>query len=301
MKNYILEYWEKIQSGEIQACRRLKQQYQKLVDELENPRDPWVFDLEKANRPIEFIERFCKHSKGKWAGKPVRLELFQKAKLQAVYGFVHRETGLRRAREVLTIVGRKNGKSTEKAALGNYMLVADGEGGAEVYSVAPLALDTPILTTHGWTTMGELRVGDQVFSEDGRPTTVTYLSPIVLRKTYRVRFDGGSELIATDNHLWTVEKRYKPRRDASQKYKTVTVSTEEIARSVTFGGRPRYRIKVAAPLRFDQKPLPIDPYVLGVWLGDGRNNRGSIVIDEGDFEIIREIEKRGYKFSPHYS
>jgi len=134
--NYILEYWEKIQSGEIQACRRLKQQYQKLVDEIEHPRDPWVFDIEKANRPIEFIERFCKHSKGKWAGKPVRLELFQKAKLQAVYGFVHRETGLRRAREVLTIVGRKNGKSTEKAALGNYMLVADGEGGTEVYSVA---------------------------------------------------------------------------------------------------------------------------------------------------------------------
>lgn len=136
MKNYILEYWEKIQSGEIKACRRLKQQYQKLVDELENPREPWGFDLEKANRPIEFIERFCKHSKGKWAGKPVRLELFQKAKIQAVYGFVHRETRFRRAREVLTIVGRKNGKSTEKAALGNYMLVADGEGGAEVYSVA---------------------------------------------------------------------------------------------------------------------------------------------------------------------
>src|SRR5690606_41020550 len=65
--NYILEYWEKIQSGEIQACRRLKQQYQQLVDEIEHPRDPWVFDIEKANRPIEFIERFCKHSKGKWA------------------------------------------------------------------------------------------------------------------------------------------------------------------------------------------------------------------------------------------
>lgn len=136
MKNYILEYWNKIQSGEIQACRRLKQQYQKLVDELHNPRDPWVFDLEKASRPIEFIERFCKHSKGKWIGKPFRLELFQKAKIQAVYGFVHKETGLRRFREVFTLVARKNGKSTEKAATGVYMLVGDGEGGAEVYSVA---------------------------------------------------------------------------------------------------------------------------------------------------------------------
>lgn len=141
MTNYILEYWSKIQSGEIQACRRLKQQYQKLVDEIHNPRAPWFFDLEKANRPIEFIENFCKHSKGKWIGKPVKLELFQKAKIQAVYGFVHKETGLRRYREVFTLVGRKNGKSTEKAATGVYMLVGDGEGGAEVYSVAKICGD----------------------------------------------------------------------------------------------------------------------------------------------------------------
>lgn len=136
MENYIRIYWGKIQSSEIVACKRLRQQYQKLIDELDNPRDPWVFDLEKANQPIEFIERFCKHSKGKWIGKPVKLELFQKAKIQAVYGFVHKGTGLRRCREAFTLVARKNGKSTEKAATGNYMLVGDGEGGAEVYSVA---------------------------------------------------------------------------------------------------------------------------------------------------------------------
>jgi len=136
MKNYILEYWDKIQKGEIVACRRLKQQYQKLVDELNNPKGPWVFDIERANQPIEFIERFCKHSKSKWIGKPVKLELFQKAQLQAIYGFVHKETGLRRCREVFTLVGRKNGKSTLKAATGIYMMVGDGEGGSEVYSLA---------------------------------------------------------------------------------------------------------------------------------------------------------------------
>ena len=135
-KTYIEEYWQQIQSGKIVACKRTIQQYEKLIDELQRPRDSWVFDLDKANQPIEFIERFCKHSKGKWIGKPVRLELFQKAKIQAVYGFVHKDTGLRRCREVFTCVGRKNGKSTEKAATGNYMLVGDGEGGSEVYSVA---------------------------------------------------------------------------------------------------------------------------------------------------------------------
>lgn len=134
--NYILEYWNKIQSGEIVACKRLIQQYQKLVDELDHPRDPWVFDIERANRPIEFIETFCRHSKGKWSGQPVRLELFQKAMLQAIYGFVDKENGLRRYREVFVLVGRKNGKSTLMSALGLYMMVGDGEGGAEVQCVA---------------------------------------------------------------------------------------------------------------------------------------------------------------------
>lgn len=134
--NYIIEYWQKIESGEIQACRRLKQQYLKIIDEINHPRDPWIFDIDKANRPIEFIERFCKHSKGKWIGKGVTLELFQKAKMQAVYGFVHKDTGFRRAREVFTLVGRKNGKSTEKAATGLYMMVGDGEGGSEAYAIA---------------------------------------------------------------------------------------------------------------------------------------------------------------------
>lgn len=134
--NYIREYWAKIQSGEIAACRRLKQQYQRLIDELDSPRDPWVFDIEAANRPIEFVEHFCRHSKGKWLGQPVRLELWQKAMLQAVFGFVHKETGFRKCREFLILVGRKNGKSTLLAALGLFMLVADGEGGPEIYCVA---------------------------------------------------------------------------------------------------------------------------------------------------------------------
>lgn len=136
MRNYIFEYWEKIERGEIAACKRLKQQYKKLVDEIKNPREPWIFNLEKASRPIEFIEKFCKHSKGKWAGQPVKLELFQKAMIQAIYGFVHKETGLRRCREVFILLGRKNGKSTLMSALGLYMLVGDGEGGAETYTVA---------------------------------------------------------------------------------------------------------------------------------------------------------------------
>ena len=134
--NYILQYWDRIQSGEVVVSRRVRQQYQKIVDELQHPRDPWVFDLEKATAPIEFIEKFCRQSKGQWIGQPLRLELWQKAMLQAVFGFVHRETGYRRCREFVLLVGRKNGKSTLLAGIGLYMLVGDGEGGAEVFCVA---------------------------------------------------------------------------------------------------------------------------------------------------------------------
>lgn len=134
--NYIRQYWEEIESGRIAVSKRVRQQYRMLAAELDAPRPPWVFDEEKANRPIEFIERFCKQSKGKWIGKEIKLELFQKAKFQAIFGFVHAETGLRRCREVFTVEGRKNGKSCETSGIGIHMLINDGEGGPQVCCVA---------------------------------------------------------------------------------------------------------------------------------------------------------------------
>lgn len=133
--NYIKQYNDLLERGEIPACRRIKAVYARLAKECDTP-GRYVFDEEKASRPIAFIERFCRHSKGEWAGKPVSLELFQKAFIQALFGFVDAQTGLRRYREAFFLVGRKNGKSTLLAGLALYMLIADGEGGAEVYSTA---------------------------------------------------------------------------------------------------------------------------------------------------------------------
>ncbi len=132
--NYILTYYNLITSGKITVCKRLLRQYEKIVYDLNNP-GKYHFDLKKANRPIEFIEKFCKHSKGQWAGKPVILDLWQKAMIQCIFGFVD-DNGLRRYREVFVIVARKNGKSTLLSAIGLYMLFADGEGGAQVCCVA---------------------------------------------------------------------------------------------------------------------------------------------------------------------
>lgn len=132
---YIEEYYQKILSGEINACHRIKQVYKKLVSDLYNPKGNWVFDLELANKPIIFIETFCKQAQGSM-GTTLKLELFQKAKLQAIFGFVDKNTKLRKYKEVLTIEGRKNGKTTELAAVNLFMNVGDGEGAAENYCVA---------------------------------------------------------------------------------------------------------------------------------------------------------------------
>ena len=132
---YIEEYYKKINTGEINACQRIKQQYKKLVDDLYEPKANWVFDEELANLPIEFIENFCKQAQGD-LGASLRLELFQKAKLEAVFGFVDKDTKLRKYLEVLDIRGRKNGKTTELSATEIYMLVGDGEGSPEIYNIA---------------------------------------------------------------------------------------------------------------------------------------------------------------------
>lgn len=133
--NYIKEYYKGIKSGKYIVSKRIEKEYKRLVDDIDNP-NKYIFDENKANRPIEFIEKFCKHSKGEWAGKSVILELFQKAFISALFGFIDKNTGLRRYRESMFYVSRKNGKTVMLSAIALYMLVADGEAGAEVYSCA---------------------------------------------------------------------------------------------------------------------------------------------------------------------
>ena len=134
--NYILEYWKSIQAGKVTVPNRVRKEYAKLVDEIHNPRGRYIYDERRANKPIEFIERFCKHSKGEWAGKPVKLELFQKAYISALFGFIDKKTSLRKYRETMFMVARKNGKSTMLAGIALYMMVADGEPGADVFATA---------------------------------------------------------------------------------------------------------------------------------------------------------------------
>ena len=132
--NPILEYWEKIQSGEIIVSDKIFRTYKKLVYDVNNPGE-YYYSPKRANHILEFAENYCRHSKGKCGGKPVRLELWEKAHLAAVFGFID-ICGNRKYREAILIVGKKNGKSLLASIVGLYLLLADGEMGPEVYAVA---------------------------------------------------------------------------------------------------------------------------------------------------------------------
>lgn len=127
------KYCTAILDNKINACYRIKQTSEKLLDNLYNPKE-YHFDAGIAARHIEFIETFCKIPSGK-LGAPFRLELFQKAQLEATFGFVD-DNDLRQYNEVLIIEGRKNGKTSLTAAVQLDALVNDGEGSPQIYNVA---------------------------------------------------------------------------------------------------------------------------------------------------------------------
>ena len=131
--SYVLEYAEAIQDGKILANDYIKAMYSRLADVALQP-GKYHLDLEIANMHIDFIETFCKQSQGVM-GQPLKLELFQKAKIEATFGFVD-DDDIRQFTEVDDFRGRKNGKTTEAAAIALDMLCNDEEGAPEIYFIA---------------------------------------------------------------------------------------------------------------------------------------------------------------------
>lgn len=134
--NPIIDYYNQIQTKAIVVSDKVKRIYKKIVNDINDDKSEYEYSPQRANHAIEFIENFCKHSKGKWGGKPIELELWQKAFIAASFGFIHKIDATRKYREILLIVARKNGKSTIASGIGLYLQVADGEPGAEIYAVA---------------------------------------------------------------------------------------------------------------------------------------------------------------------
>ncbi|PGS32255.1 terminase [Bacillus cereus] len=134
--NPILEYWYKIKTKQEIVSDKVRRVYKKLVTDLSSTKSEWEYNAKRANHAIEFVENFCKHSKGKMGGKPFLLELWQKAMTAALFGFVHKIDGTRKYREFMLIVARKNGKSAWGSAIALYLMVADNEPGPEIVSAA---------------------------------------------------------------------------------------------------------------------------------------------------------------------
>jgi len=136
--NYVKEYYKQIESGNIVVCEEIRSIYKRLSEETErtDAEFPFYFDEDVGEHPILFIENFCRHYQGEHAGELVKLELFQKAFIQALFGFLEKGTNRRRFREYFFEVARKHGKSFLSGCIAVYMMVADGEEGAEIYSAA---------------------------------------------------------------------------------------------------------------------------------------------------------------------
>ena len=174
-----LAYARAVVGGEIPACKWTRLACQRQLDDLarEPSEDwPWVFDPDRAARPCEFIE-LLPHIKGKWAreGRRLQLEPWQCFLLTTVFGWLHRETGLRRFLEFYEEVPRKNGKSALGSGLLLYMLSADGEHGAECYTAA--------------TTRDQARIvfDDARAMAERTPDLRTYLGVAIMIKSLTVR------------------------------------------------------------------------------------------------------------------
>jgi len=159
-----------------------------------------------------------------------------------------------------------------------------------------LSLDTPIPTKKGWTTMGDIIVGDKILGPDGKETTVTFATEVMHdHKCYRVTFDNGEEIIADAEHLWTVNSGFWS--TGSKDW-----TTEQIKEYIESKNTCMYINSANAIDVNSDIELPIDPYVLGLWLGDGESAGGRYtqsILDNK--EMILEIISRGFEISKSFS
>jgi hypothetical protein len=152
------------------------------------------------------------------------------------------------------------------------------ECAAEVFDWKGLAIDTPLPTPDGWTTMGAVQVGGTLFDRTGAPCRVVGKSAVKNIECYRVVFDDRSSVVCDMEHLW--------------------VLTDATVKQVTSLARGD-RVPLAAAVRCDKATHSLDPYVLGLWLADGKHTSGEIT--KPDPFVWDEIQRRGFSVSHDYS
>ncbi|HET6635421.1 MAG TPA: DnaB-like helicase N-terminal domain-containing protein, partial [Streptomyces sp.] len=159
-----------------------------------------------------------------------------------------------------------------------------------------LALDTPLPTPDGWTTMGEVREGDLLLDADGRPTSVVAATDVMHdRPCYRITFDDGTSVIADAEHQWLTDTRAS-RRSAQQATVKTTKEIAETVRCPTTDRRMNHSVRNAAPLDLPERGLPIPPYTLGAWLGDGAADAARFTT--ADPELLEYLREDGVRARP---
>jgi len=178
------------------------------------------------------------------------------------------------------------------------LIIIDGN---DVYVLDYKGLDitTPILTTNGFKMLMDLKKSDIIFDKDGNETNILNISEIHYNPCYKIVFDNGEEIIADHEHRWLVSFR-----QGTNKYKEKVLTTEEIKNAFELykeKNNSLYLPKIMNPksLNIEKVELPIDPYVLGYWIGDGTSVAGSITCVNKD--VWEEIKRRGYTYGEDIS
>ena len=178
---------------------------------------------------------------------------------------------------------------------GNKFIIGDWKG---------LPLDTEIPTLDGWSTIADLQEGDIIFDKDGNPTKILHKSEIHHNPCYKITFDNGDTIVADHEHRWEISFSTAKNSKYHGEYRTQVMTTEEIANYLENLPEKRTsydipKIVNPRPLNLENKELPIDPYVLGCWLGDGSKQCGAITNETNN--VLGEIQRRGYNLGDDIS
>ena len=175
MNNYILEYYQGIKDGTYNVGKWVRLLYERIVHGIED--GVYMYDAKKAGNAVEWIEKYCHHTEGEKAPNRIKLEVWQKAIVACIFGVMNPADGRRQFREVLLVVGRKNGKSLFAAAIANYTFFVDGGYGTRVYCVAPKLAQAEIIYNDIWTMITlekELLFNREIPKEVDQPNTARH-------------------------------------------------------------------------------------------------------------------------------
>lgn len=214
------------------------------------------YDKDLADYAVAFIENLC-HTKGEWAHKKFELIDWQEQIIRDLFGTVKAD-GFRQFNYAYVEIPKKMGKL--------------------------LLLSTKIPTPTGFTTMGDVQIGDEVFDENGHICNVVGKSQVDYdEQAYRITFKDGTVVEAGARHQWAGEKT------AGNRVPCV-MTTEELYGRKKDGNSYRFRIPIAKCVDYPERELPVEPYLMGYWLGNGHATKPEITVCTKDIdEVIAKI------------